>query len=192
MQKMLVKAFGGHSLLIRRLTLETIAVVAAYWLLATIAFTCFNSWGIMPMPVSLPAGLALVFAVLRTWQSGPGIVIGSVVANVSVLGTPMAYSMCVGISNCMGALAGGLIVRHYMMRKIRFGVLGVLICFFVSLVIPPFVSASGGMSCKWLLGLVPYGQFVIGWMKWAIAHATGILLFGLPVLAGLAIKELGR
>nr|WP_320009595.1 MASE1 domain-containing protein [uncultured Desulfobulbus sp.] len=192
METKLAKAFWGHSLSIGRLTLETIAVVAAYWLLAAIAFACFNSWGIMPMPVSLPAGLALVFAVLRRWQSGPGIFIGTIVANASVLGAPMAYSMCVGLSNCMGALTGGLIVRHYMMRKMRFGGSSVLICFFVSLIIPPVISASGGMSCKWLLGLVPYGQFFIGWLKWVIAHATGILLFGLPILAGLAIKESGR
>ncbi|MBM9616767.1 MASE1 domain-containing protein [Desulfobulbus rhabdoformis] len=193
MQKMLAQAFLGHSLTSRRLALETAAVVAAYWLMATAANALFSSWGIMPMPISFPAGLALIFAVLRGWQSAPGIFIGTIVANVSAFGAPIAYAMCVGLANCMGAIAGGLIVRQYIMRKnTKFGFAGVLFCFFVTLVIPPVISASGGMSCKWLLGLIPYGQFAIGWMKWVIAHTTGILLVGLPVLAWLAIKEAGR
>ena len=173
-----------------RLVLETAAIALGYALLASMTFALFSRLGVLPMPIWPSAALAIVVAVYRGWRAAPGLALGTVLANFCVLGSSFAFALGIAIMNTLGPLAGGWIVRRLATsRLIIKGPAELLGCFIAIVLLPPLLTATGGIACKWLLGMVSADDLVVGWMKWAVAHALGSLLFAVPVLAWLSFKE---
>lgn len=183
-------ALGNRKLDWHRLALENGSIALGYLLLACLAFLLFRRLGVLPMPIWPSAALAIVVAVYRGWWAAPGIALGTVLANFCILGSPFPLALGIAVMNTLGPLAGGWIVRRLATTRLIIRGPGELLCCFAAIVLlPPVLSASGGIGCKWLLGLIAVDQLVISWMKWAVAHALGSLLFAVPVFAWLSFKE---
>lgn len=175
---------------IGRLGLENLAVAMGYIGLAYCAFVVFHRLGVMPMPVWPSAALAIVAAVYRGWHIAPGLAVGTILANYLILGASFPYSLCIAVMNTLGPLAGGYLLRNRVTTRLSIkGAGDLLVCFFAVLFLPPVLTATGGIGFKWMLGLLPANELVAGWLKWAIAHSLGSLLFATPVFAWLAFKE---
>ena len=178
---------------IGRLVVENTAVALAYSGLAYLTYMIFHGLGVMPMPIWPSAALAIVVAFYRGRAIAPGLVVGTVLANALILGASLFYALCIALMNTMGPLAGGVLLRHRVSTQLLICSVGdILIFVFAVLLLPPAMSATGGIGFKWLLGLMPVDAFMVGWMKWAIAHCLGTLLFATPVFAWMAFKGPGK
>jgi integral membrane sensor domain MASE1 len=173
-----------------RLVIENVTLALAYWAFAYLAFLVFHRLGVMPMPVWPSAALAIVAAVYRCWRIAPGIASGTVLANYLILNGSISYVLCIAIMNTLGPLVGAAILRHWIAtRSSRFGIGDLFVCCFALLIVPPALAATGGIGFKWFFGGLPADQLGVGWMKWAVAHALGILLFATPVFAWKVFEE---
>jgi len=173
-----------------RLGMENLGVALAYTGLAYISFLIFHELGVTPMPIWPSAALAIIVAVYRGWGIAPGISVGTVAANYYILGASLPYALGIAIMNTLGPLAGGYLLRRRVSTRLRIKGMGdLLVFFFAVLLLPPAMTATGGIGFKWLLGIMSSDELVVGWMKWAIAHCLGTLLFATPVFAWMAFKE---
>ncbi len=173
-----------------RLALENAAIALGYMLLASLAFLLFRRLGVLPMPIWPSAALAIIVAVFRGWCVAPGLALGTVLANFCILGSTLPLALGIALMNTLGPLVGGWVVRRLVTtRLIIRGPVELLCCFAAIVLLPPVLTACGGIGCKWLLGMIPADQLAISWMKWAVAHALGSLLFAVPVFAWLSFKE---
>jgi len=172
-----------------RLGMENLGVAVAYTGIAYLAFLIFHGLGVMPMPIWPSAALAIVVAVYRGWTIAPGLSLGTLAANYYILGASLPYALCIALMNTLGPLAGGYLLRRRVSTRLRIQGWGdMLIFFFAVLLLPPAMAATGGIGFKWLLGLISTDELVVGWMKWAIAHCLGTLLFATPVFAWMVFK----
>lgn len=183
-------ALGARKLDWNRLALENAAIALGYALLALLSFMLFRRLGVLPMPIWPSAALAIVVAVYRGWRAAPGLALGSVLANGCVLGSTFSFALGIAVMNTLGPLAGGWIVRRLATtRLIIKGPGALLYCFIAIVLLPPMLTATGGIGCKWLLGMITADTLVVGWLKWAVAHSLGSLLFAVPVFAWLSFME---
>lgn len=183
-------ALGERKLDWNRLALENAAIALGYALLSLLTFILFRRLGVLPMPIWPSAALAIVVAVYRGWRAAPGLALGTVMANFCVLGSPFVFALGIAVMNTVGPLVGGWIVRRLATtRLIIRGPAELLCCFIAIVLLPPLLTATGGIGCKWFLGMITADELVISWMKWAVAHSLGSLLFAVPVFAWLSFKE---
>ena len=186
-------ALGSQKLDWNRLALENAAIALGYALLASLTFMLFRRLGVLPMPIWPSAALAIVVAVYRGGLAAPGLALGTVLANFCILGSSFAFALGIAVMNTLGPLVGGWVVRRLATtRLIIRGPAELLYCFVAIVLLPPILTATGGIGCKWLLGTIAADELVIGWMKWAVAHSLGSLLFAVPVFAWLSFKEEDR
>lgn len=184
------EALGCRTLGWKRLAVENAAIAVCYTLLAAVAFALFRRLGILPMPIWPSAALAIVVAVFRGWYVAPGLALGTVLANYCILGSPLALALGIAVMNTLGPLAGGWVVRRLTTSQLIIGgPWELLLSFFAIVLLPPLLAASGGIGCKWLLGMIAAEHLTVGWMKWVVAHALGSLLFAVPVFAWLSFEE---
>ena len=183
-------ALGERKLDWNRLALENAAIALGYALLASLTFMLFRRLGVLPMPIWPSAALAIVVAVYRGWRAAPGLALGTVMANFCVLGSTLSFALGIAVMNTLGPLAGGWMVRRLVTTGLIIRGPGTLLCCFIAIVLlPPVLTATGGIGCKWFLGMIAADTLVVGWMKWAVAHSLGSLLFAVPVFAWLSFKE---
>ncbi|MGD9949348.1 MAG: MASE1 domain-containing protein [Desulfobulbus sp.] len=176
-----------------RLGMENLGVALAYAGLAYLAFLFFHGLGVMPMPVWPSAALAIIVAFYRGWFIALGLALGTILANYCILGASLPYALCIALMNTLGPLAGGYLLRRQVSAQLKIkGVGDLLVFFFAVVLLPPAMTAAGGIGSKWLLGLIPADELFFGWLKWAIAHCLGTLLFATPVFAWQAFKELDK
>ncbi|HNX90871.1 MAG TPA: MASE1 domain-containing protein [Candidatus Omnitrophota bacterium] len=163
---------------------ENLAVALAYWLISHLNWLIFKNVGVLPMPIWPAAALAVVVAFYRGWQIAPGIAIGTILANYYSLGAPWGYAVCIAIMNTAGPIIGAGMMRWRVSAKINIRSFGdVMFCFLAIIILVPVLTATGGIGFKWLLGLIPANEVVSAWLKWAVAHSLGTLVFGVPVFA---------
>ncbi len=183
-------ALGERKLDWNRLALENAAIAMGYALLASLTFMLFRRLGVLPMPIWPSAALAIVVAVYRGWRAAPGLALGTVLANFCVLGSTFAFALGIAVMNTLGPLIGGWVVRRLATTRLIIRGPGELLsCFIAIVLLPALLTATGGISCKWLLGMIAADALLISWMKWAVAHSLGSLLFAVPVFAWLSFKE---
>ncbi len=170
----------------QRIVVENLVVALAYWGVSQANFIIFSNAGVLPMPIWPAAALAFVVAFYRGWRVAPGIVVGTVLANHFSLGAPWVFACSIAVMNTFGPLIGANLMRRRVSRELTIGGAGDLaICFLLAVILTPMLTATGGVGFKWLLGLMPGSAVPIAWLKWALAHSTGTLLFATPVFAWL-------
>ena len=169
-----------------RLLLENAVTALAYWGVSHINYLLFKHVGVLPMPIWPAAALAFVVAFYRGWSIAPGIALGTVLANHFSLHSSWSYACLIAVMNTLGPLAGAAIMRKRVAREILIRTLAdVLVCCFAALILAPALTALGGIGFKWLLGLIQSGEVATAYIKWALAHSLGTLLFALPAFAWL-------
>jgi integral membrane sensor domain MASE1 len=172
------------------LCLDNVLTALAYWALAHLTFLIFKNLGILPMPLWPPAAVALVAAFYRGWGIAPGIAAGTILANHFSLNSSWEYAAAIALMNTVGPLLGASIMRWRVSPRLFIvKPADLLICFLAAYLLPPMLAATGGIGFKYLFGMIPANDMLIGWLKWTLAHSLGTLLFATPVFAWLAFKE---
>ena len=173
-----------------RLLLENVCVGMAYWGISHLNYLLFSGIGVLPMPIWPAAALAIVTAFYRGWRIAPGIAAGTILANHYSLGGSWGYAVAISVMNAIGPLAGAALARRRVSLDLEIRGLGdIAFCFAAMVVLTPMLTATGGIGSKWLLGLMPGSAVPAAWLKWAMAHAMGTVLFALPVFAWLAVGK---
>lgn len=173
-----------------RLCLENVLTLLAYWALAHLTFLVFRHLGVLPMPVWPSAAVAIVMAFCRGWKIAPGIAAGTILANHFSLNSPLGYAFSLALMNTAGPLLGASIMRRQVSPRLAIGgLVDLLVCFCAIVIVPPMLTATGGIGFKFFFGMIPASAIVAGWLKWTIAHSLGALLFATPVFAWMALKE---
>jgi integral membrane sensor domain MASE1 len=171
---------------VRRFVAENVFIALAYWGLSHLNFLVFRQVGVLPMPIWPAAGLAFVVAFYRGWRIGPGIALGTILANHFSLGGAWALACCIAVMNTLGPLAGASLARGRVSRELNLGnLVDVLVFFSAAMILTPMLTATGGIGSRWLLGLIPGDAVVAAWLKWAMAHSLGTLFIALPAFAWL-------
>jgi integral membrane sensor domain MASE1 len=161
----------------------TIVLALAYWGLSHLAWMIFHALGVLPLPVWPAAGLAFAAALHGGWWAAPGLALGTVLANQVSLGAPWGLAASIAIMNSVGPVLGAVLLRWRVTRHLQIhSVADLLVCLGIMLVLVPLLTASGGIGAKWLLGLTAAPEMPIQMARWAVAHALGTLLIGVPLL----------
>ena len=74
----------------------------------------FAAFGFFPSPFWPGAGIALFAVVLMGWTVAPGIFLGSAVANGVLFTAPVEAVFLISITNMLGPLVGGMLLRRTM------------------------------------------------------------------------------
>jgi len=132
--------------------------------------------------VWLPTGIAV--AALLRWGRPvlPGIFAGAVVVNLCV-GSAWPLAMGIAVGNTLAPLlaATWLKRRGFHARFDRQRDVGL---FIAAAALGMLVSASGGVACLSLAGLLPLESVGTAWLSWWMGDAVGVLLAG-PLLLNL-------
>ena len=168
---------------------KNIALALAYWGVSHLNVLVFQQLGVLPMAVWPAAAIALLAFLDCGWRVAPGIAVGTFLANYFSLNSPLLYAGLIPIMNTLGPLIVATAIRRHLggLHLRRFS--DFLIVFVLAVVLAPALTATGGIGFKWALGLIPTEAVSGAWVKWALAHATGTLIFGAPMLAYLMTQE---
>ncbi len=162
---------------------ENLVVLASYWGVSHLNWVVFKSVGVLPMPIWPAAAVALVAAIMCGWRIFPGIAFGTILANHVSLGAPLGYACCIAVMNTLGPVLAATVIR----RKLwsagwpAWNRADITVVFLAAIVLAPVLTAIGGTGSKWLLGLLPYADVPQAFLRWALAHASGTLLFAPPL-----------
>ncbi|MDP3646111.1 MAG: MASE1 domain-containing protein, partial [bacterium] len=127
-----------------------------------------------------PTGIALAALILFGYRWWPGIFLGAFMANV--IDTPAFPSLGIAVGNTLEALIGSYLVVTYAsgvhaFEKVRDVVAYVSFAAFTA----PAVSATIGVVCLTLAGLVASGTYETVWFTWWLGDAVSAIIIT-PVL----------
>jgi len=169
---------------LKRAVFENIVVLISYWGLSHLNWMVFKSVGVLPMPIWPAAAVALVAAILYGWRIAPGIALGTILANSYSLGSSWSFACCIAVMNTLGPLLAAAIICRRISGKAWLSMTrrDVTILFLAGVVLAPLMTAAGGIGSKWMLELIPSSDLQLAFLRWALAHSLGTLLFGPPLL----------
>lgn len=161
---------------------ENVIIALLYWSISYLNYIFFKNMGLLPMPIWPAAAVAIVAAFYRGWKVIPGIAAGTVLANWLALNSSFSFACCIAVMNSLGPLTGAYLMHRQVGRKLHFKSLSdILVCFCAAAILTPLLTAFGGITSKYLLGLMPLSDFLPSLGKWAVAHSLGTVFFSLPV-----------
>lgn len=143
----------------------------------------FSSVGVLPMPIWPAAALAILAAMRSGWAVAPGIAAGTILANYFSLNAPLSFAFCISVMNTIGPVLGAAIIKMRITSDLVFkNFTDIIVVLMVGIVLVPMLTALGGIGSKVLLGLLPGDMFWGAYLRWAMAHSLGTLLFALPYI----------
>lgn len=161
-----------------------IAVVAAvYYVTArlslTLAFEKTNA-----SPVWPPSGIAFAAVLLAGSRIWPGILAGSVLANVHVfllnqssdIFTVLQVSTFMGIGNTLEAVSGPIILRRFGVQGDPLDRLGGVFKFVIVAFLMCLVSSLIGPTGIVIAGVAPWAQYGTIWFTWWLGNTAGVLV----------------
>ncbi len=143
--------------------------------------------------VFLPAGIALAAAFMVGLASLPGIVVGSLLLNLSVTysigheldGVHVAAAVIIASASALQAAAGGLALRKCIGYPAPLDNPRDLLLFLLLAPVLCLISAAASICGMWALGVLPAADSAINLWTWWIGDTLGVLV-GLPVTFVLA------
>jgi len=132
------------------------------------------------------SGIALAAVLLFGYRIWPGILLGSVLINISVayfdadfsLLWSLVISSSIGLGAALQALLAACLIKRFVEFPNSFIELKQIIGFFLlGGPLACFVSATIGMSSLYWAGKVELGSFVINWGTWWVGDVIGVLIF---------------
>lgn len=169
---------------LQRIAVENFFLALALWGVSHLNWVIFGKLGIQPMPIWPAAGLAFAAAFFRGWRVAPAIAVGTFLADYFSLGGNPVFACCIAITDTLAPIIGSGIIHRWVSPTFRIKGMGNLaVCLLAALALDPVISATGGITSKCLLGLMPGDIFLQSWTKWAMAHSLGIVFLALPVFA---------
>ena len=141
-------------------------------------------------PVWPPSGIALAAALLFGIRVWPGIWIGAALANASVQSSMMAAIM-IGTGNTLEALAGAVLVRHFIGVPYHFERSEDVVKFFALTALSAAIAATIGVTGLAVSQTIPWLDYVANWWTWWEGDAAGIIIVT-PLILSWFSAERGR
>ena len=137
-------------------------------------------------PMWPPAGVA--FAVVLRWRAKviPGIVLGSIAANLaffaikgSVTGSTLVTATAIGVGAALQALLGAALVRKYVDRRPALSKTSdILLFLLLAGPVASVVNATIGTATQVATGVIPPSRAALAWLIWWAGDAMGVIVFG--------------
>lgn len=137
-------------------------------------------------PVWLPAGIALVSVLLAGYRVWPGIWLGSVLVNFTVLDTvhqqptaALALAIAaIAAGSTLQALLAAFLIRRLIPRANPFNRVRSALVFSLIVLASAVVAASVGAASLVIARLAPWSAFQTQWLNWWLGDLGGLLLIG--------------
>ncbi|MFM0566046.1 MASE1 domain-containing protein [Paraburkholderia sediminicola] len=168
-----------------RLFLHTGLVALAYYAGAKVGL----AYAIVGGAVSLvwpSSGIALVALLALGFEAAPGIVIGSLLANVSV-GVPLPVAAVISAGATVAALTAATLLNRVAQFRITLDrIKDVLALIALAAVLSTAVSALIGATALFGGRLVPTAEYGAAFLKWWLGDMMGVLVVAPPLFSLLA------
>jgi PAS domain S-box-containing protein len=160
-----------------------LGIAVAYVLASQLAFKVGTADTIVAS-VWPPAGLALTVVLLFGIRWWPGIVLGTIAANL-IRGAPLPACVAISLGNGLAAVFGGLALCRLGFRTSLHRIRDALLLIGIGAVAVPVLSATVGTLSLHFLARVPAHHHTAVWMSWWSGDAIAILLVTPLLLAWL-------
>ena len=163
--------------------LLTVGVSAAYWGVSHLIWSIFHQYGMLPAPIWPAAALALVAAMRYGARVAPGLFLGAVLANWQSLGAPVGIALGIGVMNTVAPiLCARMIVERTRTRVPFDSIAHVAVFALAGVLLHAALTATGGITSLVIGGRLPVEAAPTAWLRWWIAHASGVMLFAPALL----------
>lgn len=130
-----------------------------------------------------PTGIAFVAYVLLGTRAWPGVYLGALLVNATA-GEPLAAAAGIAIGNTLAGIVGLTLARRFRgFRASLARVSDVLGLAIFGAAVGSVVSATGGVACLALAGIVPWSAYASVWEVWWVGDSLGVLVFAPLLLA---------
>jgi signal transduction histidine kinase len=128
------------------------------------------------LPFWLPAGTALASLLLLGWRYWPGVLIGSVIGDLS-LGLPFATAAILGAGNAAEAVVSTVLIRRFVgSRRMMATVAGFMRLVAVVAGSAALISAPLGVWALVDIGFMAPDEFWHRWWLWTSGNVVGVLV----------------
>jgi signal transduction histidine kinase len=160
-----------------------LAVMLGYGLTGLAVARFFTAFGLFPAPIWLPAGIALVAALLGGWAMAPGLFAGSFAVNALLFQAPLWVTLAISVTNAAGPLLGAWLMRRTAPPSQAFASLAGLGAFLLGGIgLHAAITASGGTLALLLGENLPPASAPATWAAWWLSDAGGVLYLGPTLL----------
>jgi signal transduction histidine kinase len=181
-------ARGGTS----RWILLNLLAMAGYFALGLIVNLFFAAYGVFPAPIWLPAGVAMVAAMIGGLRVLPGLFLGSFLTNLLLFGAPWWEATIISSTNALGPVLGALLLRRLRPDNGLFtsfvGVIAFLAC---TTFLSPAVSATGGAVAISIGQPFVFDAFYSTWVNWWLTDSGGTLYLAPCLVLWLGLEREG-
>ncbi|MGH6994769.1 MAG: MASE1 domain-containing protein, partial [Stellaceae bacterium] len=94
-----------------------VVVTGLYFLLGIAVARFFAAYGLFPAPIWLPAGVAMVAAMVGGPRLFPGIFLGSLLANDLLFAPALYITTVISITNGLGPVIGAVVLQRLRPRS---------------------------------------------------------------------------
>ena len=168
--------------------IANVVVGGLYFLLGIAVARFFAAYGLFPAPIWLPAGVAMVAAMIGGWRLFPGIFVGSFLTNDLLFAPALYISTIISVTNGLGPVVGAVVLRRLRPRTGLFtafaGVLGFLVC---TTFLNPAITATGGAIAT-TLGHPDPALFYSIWVNWWLSDSGGTLYLAPALILWLGLE----
>jgi two-component system cell cycle sensor histidine kinase PleC len=183
-----VLARGG----VGRWTLLNLIALVSYFALGLIVNRFFAAYGVFPAPIWLPAGAAMVLAMIGGLRVLPGLFLGSFLTNMMLFDAPWGEAAIISATNALGPVLGALLLRRLRPANGLFtsfvGVIAFLGC---TTFLSPAVSATGGAVGISLGEPFVFDAFYSTWVNWWLTDSGGTLYLTPCLVLWLGLEQEG-
>ena len=177
---------------IGRWTLVNLVVVVTYFVLGLIVNLFFAAYGVFPAPIWLPAGIAMVAAMVGGARVLPGLFLGSFLTNATLFAAPFWEATIISTTNALGPVLGALLLRRLRPEKGLFtsfvGVIAFLLC---TTFLSPAISATGGAIGVSIDQPFSFDAFYGTWVNWWLTDSGGTLYLAPALVLWLGLESEG-
>ena len=164
-------------------------VAGLYFLLGIAVARFFAVYGLFPAPIWLPAGVAMVAAMIGGPRLFPGIFVGSFLTNDLLFAPALYITTIISITNGLGPVVGAVILQRLRPRNGLFtafaGVLAFLVC---TTFLNPAITATGGAIAT-TLGHPDLDLFYSIWVNWWLSDSGGTLYLAPALILWLGLER---
>ena len=164
-------------------------VAGLYFLLGIAVARFFATYGLFPAPIWLPAGIAMVAAMVGGPRLFPGIFLGSLLTNDLLFAPALYITTVISITNGLGPVIGAVVLQRLRPRGGLFtsfaGVLAFLVC---TTFLNPAITAMGGAIAE-TLGHPDLSLFYSIWVNWWLSDSGGTLYLAPALILWLGLER---
>ena len=175
-----------------RWTLVNLIAIAAYFALGLVVNLFFAAYGVFPAPIWLPAGIAMVTAMIGGLRVLPGLFLGSFLTNMVLFSAPFSEATIISATNALGPVIGALVLRRLRPENGLFtsfvGVIAFLAC---TTFLSPAISATGGTIGISIGTPFAFEAFYSTWVNWWLTDSGGTLYLAPALVLWLGLESEG-